>query len=60
MIDNVTIADWPTADMNINKTGENYMEIEPVTGVMTKSVRSYTMVYDISCFQNSGDCSNYG
>ena len=27
----------------------NYIEIEPVTGVMTKVVRQYTMVYSMEC-----------
>lgn len=41
-----------------SSTGENYMQIEPVSGMMTKMVRSYTMVYSNSCFQND-HCSQY-
>ena len=31
----------------------NYLEIEPVTGMLYKMVRSYTMVYSNSCYENN-------
>ena len=31
----------------------NYLEIEPVTGVLTKMNRTYTMVLSVYCFDRS-------
>ena len=42
-------------------SSESYVEIEPVTGVMTKIYRSYTMVFTLSCFDTQlSVCYNYG
>lgn len=52
----VSIGGIPIANYQPPHAGENYIEIEPVTGLMTKSVRSYTMVYSDSCFSHNNIC----
>ena len=38
----------------------NYIEIEPVTGTMTKMKRSYTVVYTITCYDTQTyQCKTY-
>ena len=39
----------------------NYIEIDPVTGVMTKFKRAYTMVLSFLCYERSTirDCSDH-
>jgi len=32
---------------------ENFIEIEPITGVMTHMKRSYTVVLNFVCYENS-------
>ena len=53
-IDNKTVASWNEDSV----PGANYVEIEPITGIMTKMNRTYTMVYSISCARND-NCPNY-
>ena len=39
---------------------KDFIEIEPVTGVMTRMRRSYTMVYSIHCFDTqTNECQSY-
>ena len=43
-----------------NDTDVNYIEIEPVTGIMTSMARSYTMVLTLYCYTKNSinECSN--
>ena len=51
----------PYEELIAQTPSDNYIEIEPVTGVMTKMVRSYTMVFSIGCFEDAieGSCQKY-
>ena len=50
----------PYTDQIAKEPSLNYVEIEPITGVMTHSVRSYTMVFKIRCFENFDEgCQKY-
>ena len=52
--DNVNINGKKIAAYMADKQEDvNYIEIEPVTGVMTKMVRSYTMVLSLYCYERN-------
>ena len=48
--------------MEDKENATNYIEIEPVTGTMTKQRRSYTMVATLNCYSHStiGECNDHG
>ena len=58
MIDGESIEHWQEKNPTSDPGGPNYIQIEPITGLVTHMERSYTMVYSISCDRNS-NCPNY-
>ena len=56
----VTMNGQPYKDEVATEPSKDFIEIEPVTGVMTRMRRSYTMVYSIHCFDTqTNECQSY-
>ena len=55
----VTVDERAYSEQIASTPGEDYIEIEPVTGLMTKMRRSYTVVYDIRCLSDNSETCNY-
>ena len=51
-MENVYIDGQPLAWQVANSSSDNFMEIEPVTGVLTRMRRSYTMVFTLACYEH--------
>ena len=52
-INNQTISEY----MGDKQANVNFIEIEPLTGTMTKMRRSYTMVLSLNCYDRSSICN---
>ena len=60
-LDNVYVNGVAYANEMGTAPSEDFIEIEPVFGVMTRMRRSYAMVFSPSCFENSKlqDCGQF-
>ena len=62
-MEHVYINNVPLSDIKETSPGDNFIEIEPITGQMTRMRRSYTVVLSLDCYDFStvGECSgSYG
>ena len=62
-MEHIYINNKPLSELKETSPGENFIEIEPITGQMTRMKRSYTVVLSLECYDFStvGECSgSYG
>ena len=52
-MENVYINNVPIEELVASSPGENFIEIEPITGTMTRMKRSYTVVLSLECYDES-------
>ena len=54
-MESVYIDDVPMRDLvaNVTSAGDNFIEIEPITGVMARMRRTYTVVLSLYCYDHS-------